>query len=117
MSTFEMIVTGVMAYSFAFHTVVMLMGALGPINHPATDWCRRVMFVAPTRRMLELWQDIGTPIAYLAVAAMLFHFGWKAAAVFTFLGAVACVTRTLLMRVNPARNYRPKQLHPLCQWM
>jgi hypothetical protein len=112
-----MVVTGLMAYSFAFHVVVLMIGALGPMEHPATVWCRRVMFIVPTRRMLELWQDIGIPLAYFAAAALLFHFGWKAAAVFTFLGAIACHARTLLMRMNPARNFKPKQLHPLCHWM
>ena len=117
MSKFEMVVTGIMAWGFVFHTVTLLIASCGPLKHPVTDWCRRVMLVAPTRRMLEIHQDWVVPIAYLVTAAIMFHYGWKACAVFTFLGACACILRTFLMRLFPARNYRPNQLHSLCHWM
>jgi hypothetical protein len=117
MSKFEMVMTGLMAYAFVFHFVTIVVAAVGPVQHPATDWCRRVMFVTPTRRVLEIWQTWIIPVVYIAVAALLYHAGWQAAAFFTFLGAIACILRTALMSALPARTYRPKQLHPLCHWM
>jgi hypothetical protein len=117
MSKFEIVVTGLMAWGFAFHTVALMIASCGPLDHPVTDWCRRVMLVAPTRRVLELWQDWGIPLAYFIMAAVMWHYGWKACAFFTVLGALACILRGILMHVFPARNYRPAQLNSLCHWM
>jgi hypothetical protein len=117
MSTFEMIVTGLMAWGFVFHIGVLLIAQCGPLQHEVTDWCRRVILVAPTRRTLEIWQDWLMPVVYLAMAVALYMHGWKAAALFTLLAGLTCVLRSVLMHRFPNRNYHPRQLHPLCQWM
>ncbi|BDD79668.1 hypothetical protein [Burkholderia phage FLC9] len=117
MSKFEIAVTGIMAWGFAFHTVVLMIASCGPIQHPATTWCRSVILVAPTRRTLEIWQDWCIPTAYFIAAAVMWYFGWQACGIFTMLGALACILRSILMHLFPARNFRPQQLHPLCHWM
>jgi hypothetical protein len=117
MSKVEMVVTGLMAWGFCCHFAALAIAELGPMNHPVTEWCRKVMLVQPTRRTLEIWQDWVIPVVYLAAAGAAWYFGWISCAVFTLFAALTCLLRSYMMRQFPARNYKPKQLHPLCHWM
>lgn len=99
-------------FMFVSGAIGITIGFCGPINHPATAYCRFRYLQIPRSRTVEIWNSYVIPVFMLYLIYLAYTNDWNLVGLFLNFTCTLWVLRTALLKRFPQRGYihRPFEL-------